>query len=694
MGNHIGRHYQSPGGTEITPSHVVNEHTCFVVDANNQDYTNATSISGELTGYFSTVGGIKTTALAPDYNQATRKFNLKEPDDGLSTMPSFVTGSDGSSSYWSFDGNTQALSPRTDLANTTSRMGDNNSTGTTVSFWLKENPISISGSQYGTNNATTGSEKQRASFFSFDNTEFEFAQDQRSLTLGVEQTYSTAAAGYVKIFNNITKWSSGDAGFGPDQYSYFDFNFPYQSSLNGPQYTHESNPNPVGTTYVDWADPSGLYVTWDFNMLGRWGTGKGPESGSILRTLYNTTSTNPDIINKELNFKVHSSSNYTNDEWNLGGISGKVVLDEADPETSASLMYLMDAVGNDGQPGDTMTFLLNTGENRLAVYKGGYEEIVSGSFRSGSHLSDDITDRKDCWTNMAFVSKGEVSTSLDVTLDLDGSPGSNKTGSAKYYDGEGSQTDGTYVRMLAGGSGGIAGDGNSDWASGNGPGFIIGRRNSNQTAITGLVDYWKDFVGKDLEVWTTSDNGTVYKGKHRIQDVVAYDPVVATDADFKGYVSIRIGGQFDTQGVVPYGQYPGNTSEAWNTQLKLRLRVSEVITSDLKIYKNGYLYKTMDTKGYTADSGSRGKYNVPFQPYEQPAVADSTSDGAWSGSYGEGGTGTTGRHNGRIYIGRSSGATPRYWRGKVAHMSVYDSSLSDADVKGNYYALKSRFEGK
>ena len=41
MGNYVGRHYQAPGGTKgLEPSHVVNENTKLVIDANTDPTTN------------------------------------------------------------------------------------------------------------------------------------------------------------------------------------------------------------------------------------------------------------------------------------------------------------------------------------------------------------------------------------------------------------------------------------------------------------------------------------------------------------------------------------------------------------------------------------------------------------------------------------------------------------------------------
>ena len=103
-----------------------------------------------------------------------------------------------------------------------------------------------------------------------------------------------------------------------------------------------------------------------------------------------------------------------------------------------------------------------------------------------------------------------------------------------------------------------------------------------------------------------------------------------------------------------------------------------------------------EDKGYIINSGSADNgYLVPFQPagnvnYEPRQHA------SWTGSIGQ--TGTSGsnqsRHDGDLIIGRSTGATPKYWRGKMAHFSVYNQALNDSDVKGNYFALKDRFEGK
>jgi hypothetical protein len=41
MGSHVGRHYQAPGGVEgVKPSHIVNENTKLVIDANVDPTTN------------------------------------------------------------------------------------------------------------------------------------------------------------------------------------------------------------------------------------------------------------------------------------------------------------------------------------------------------------------------------------------------------------------------------------------------------------------------------------------------------------------------------------------------------------------------------------------------------------------------------------------------------------------------------
>ena len=67
----------------------------------------------------------------------------------------------------------------------------------------------------------------------------------------------------------------------------------------------------------------------------------------------------------------------------------------------------------------------------------------------------------------------------------------------------------------------------------------------------------------------------------------------------------------------------------------------------------------------------------------------------WTGSIGQSGTsGSALRNDGDLIIGRSTGASPKYWRGKMAHFSVYNQALHESDVKGNYFALKDRFEGK
>ena len=204
----------------------------MVIDANTDPTTNG-MVSASLEKYFTTIA---TTALPPDYNLNSGKFFLKEPDDGVSTMPTFVSGSNGSSSYWEFDGNTNALSSTTAFG-TEANFGEDFSTGTTVSFWLKESPIAPSGSQFNVN-TVTGSDKQRATLFGMDSTAHEFTQDQRSLLLRQKftelGTYNDAVtARGVRILNNISGHRVYSAANGATaSLSYIEFHYPKPAGLS------------------------------------------------------------------------------------------------------------------------------------------------------------------------------------------------------------------------------------------------------------------------------------------------------------------------------------------------------------------------------------------------------------------------------------------------------------------------------
>lgn len=801
MGNHVGRHYQAPGGVKgVEPSHIVNENTKLVIDANADPTTNG-MVSASLEKYFTTIA---TTNLPRDYNLASGKFFLKEPDDGVSTMPTFVNGSDGSASYWEFDGNSSALAASTTFG-TEARFGENFSTGTTLSFWLKESPIAPSGSQFNLNDVT-GSDKQRATLFGIDSTAHEFAQDQRSLMLVQKETTKNTdtTARTIRVLNNISGHRTYSVSAGATaSLSYFEFHYPKPDSVGAGDVggsslpssvgggtalnRHVTNPNPnASSSYSGRTSDStdnGYNSTFDFNMLGKHGTGKGPESGSFLRCLYTTTA-GDGATNLELNFKVSCSSNQATfpdfageGQADRNGFSAKVWLDHSDSITSASLESMRKLAGNNGQNDDIFSFVLNSGENRTSLYRGGYEDVLSGSFRSGSesHLSSSENPNAP-WVNMAFVSEGIISTSLDVTLiPSTGSTSSptpsstNLTGSAPYVPAHSSkatnQSDGT-IQQLArsatsgefqpsrlgsgtmdgtsfGGTdnlgtvyGGSYSEGsavNGEMGKNNGPGFLVGMRNLDTSAgssfgqgtssASGSVDtaslqYWQGHVGKDLEVWTQGgSDGLIYKGKHKILSVVpqAISGSV-TDGDYstenakaqdvrahaEGFVSIRIGGQFDTQGIMGYGQSDLNATNP-STQIedshpqKVRLRVSSVIGQKHKIYKDGKLVNEFEDKGYIINSGSGANgYLVPFQPIGNTDY-EPQQHAAWTGSIGETGTSNLQairRHDGDLIIGKSTGATPKYWRGKMAHFSIYNQALNDSDVKGNYFALKSRFDGK
>ena len=219
------------------------------------------------------------------------KFFLRQPDDGVSTMPTFVSGSDGSASYWEFDGNTNALTTTTAFG-TEANFGENFSTGTTVSFWLKESPIAPSGSQFNINEVT-GSDKQRATLFGMDSTAHEFAQDQRSLMLGQADTAktSTMTAREIRVLNNISGHRVYSVAAGAtSSLSYFEFHYPKPddaqaggnssapSALGGGivKNLHVTNPNPnASSSYsgrTSTSTHSGFNSTFDFNMLGKHGT--------------------------------------------------------------------------------------------------------------------------------------------------------------------------------------------------------------------------------------------------------------------------------------------------------------------------------------------------------------------------------------------------------------------------------------
>jgi len=782
MGNYVGRHYQAPGGTKgLEPSHVVNENTKMVIDANADPVTNG-MVSASLEKYFNTIA---TTALPRDYNQSSGKFFLKEPDDGVSTMPTYVTGSNGTASYWEFDGNTNALSTTTAYG-TEANFGENFSTGTTLSFWLKESPIAPSGSQFNWNDVT-GSDKQRATLFGMDSTAHEFTQDQRSLMLKHTDHSTILRPRDIRILNNISEHRTYSAAAGATaSLSYFEFNYPKPDSSTAAEghaniygtwgtrkTAHVDNPNPnASSSYsgrTSTTSHDGYDLTFDFNMLGKWGTGKGPESGSYLKCLYTTTA-GAGATNLELNFKVSCSSNQdTFPDWNReaesdrDGDTAKVWLDHSDSITSASLETMRKLSGNYGETGDIFSFVLNSGENRTALYRGGYENVVSGSFRSGSDGPLDASKNPNApWVNMAFVSEGIISTSLDVVLNVNtgSTPGEMKpssagdwTGSAVYvpeHSGVASnQTHGT-IQLIGAGteevtvSGGtfIRGEnintvyGNTyttDYSGeaglNNGPGFVLGVRGidtsagssftTGTTSASGSVDtaslnYWQSHIGKDLEVWTsTNEDGFIYKGKHKILSVVPCSISGSPTTDPEGYqndaaknhvrhayenfVSVRIGGAYDTQGIMGYGQAPGTEYHLDNNHSDVRLRVSSVIGQKHKIYKNGVLINEFEDKGYIIDSGSAvNGYLVPFRPHGDRNF-EPIQHSTWTGSIGDSGTSSGSserRHNGDLIIGRSTGATPKYWRGKIGHFSIYNQALHDADVKGNYYALKSRFEGK
>ena len=784
MGNYVGRHYQAPGGTKgLEPSHVVNENTKLVIDANTDPTTNG-MVSASLEKYFNTIA---TTNLPRDYNLNSGKFFLRQPDDGLSTMPTYVSSSNGTASYWEFDGNTNALTATTAFG-TEANFGENFSTGTTISFWLKESPMSPSGSQYDWNQ-TLGDEKQRATLFGMDSTAHEFTQDQRALLVRQGVTTYTSAVNprEIRILNNISGHKAYSAANGATaSLSYFEFSYPNPNGTNAQtsaeatnapfgtrKFFHESNPNPnASSSYsgrTSTTSDAGYDRTFDFNILGEWGSGKGPESGSYLKCLYTTTA-GAGATNLELNFKVSCSSNQNtfNDftgegEGSRDGDTAKVWLDHSDSVTSASLETMRKLSGNNGQVDDIYSFALNSGENRTSLYRNEYLDLTSGSFRSGSDGNLDGSKNANApWVNMTFVSEGIISTSLDLTLQvLSGSGnspepgGDNMSGSAPYVPAHSAtaskQPVGTIMPLVVGRSeafdeppfvdglkfsqadnettvyGNEYSDQTGEPGVNNGPGFLVGRRNLNtydsgsfSGGVSGSVDtdslnYWKAHEGKDLEVWTKNgdDNKFIYKGKHKILSVVEqtisgsiaggeYQNTAAFEnirQMGEGFVSVRIGGQFDTQGIMGVNQSPGKKRQTFGSDTQpqeVRLRVSSTIGTKHKVYKDGELFQTFDNKGYVIQSGSADNgYLVPFQPWGDKNH-EPHQHASWTGSIGESGTSgsTQRRHDGDLIIGRSTGATPKYWRGKVAHFSVYNQALHSADVKGNYYALKSRFDGK
>ncbi len=782
MSSIVGRHYLGDKfqlTSSVTPSTMVNENTAMVIDANDNPDLNV--VTASFSKYFNTISGVdfKTTALPSDYKDITRNYFLRQPNDGQSTMPTRVAGTNGSSSYWNFDGHNNALAPSPDFPAGSTRIGDSFSDGMTVSFWLKDMPILASGSRYD-NTGSLGSDKQRATLFSMDNTSLEMTEDQRSVTFEVKG--GALPSGWPNASNEASTWNRKvflynniqadltPLGTGYEEglrtLPFFMLCYPWNTTDNHlAPFIHEDNPNSATNNagYGTFTSAGGSFddhdVTWDFNLLGEWGTGKGPESGSVLRAIYNSTAADPDIVDKELYFMVSCSSNLGND-WNAGvpggaqqNNAGKIWLDISDPITSQSLDFLkQNAAGpaGVGNEGDTISFILNSGENRIAINRGGVDELVSGSFTSGSHLGTGSIEMKTPWANMTYVCEGIVSESVDVTLDvatltslnLTGNNG-HGTGSATYVGGtsasiSSSETHGTFVQMQAHSDSSYTRLTSGNYAYvqepqvNNGPGFLVGMRmhsglgalgteagrlNGSQpyTAESASISFWKSHIGKNLEVWTkaSADSDLIYKGKHTILDVQPQQSSgsygggggAAISRQINGFTSIRIGGEFDTQGILPYGQAPAGTGDLstnrfhrqlFGTQEKLRLRVTSIEGFKHKVFKNGKLISEFTSeRSYIPLSGSAfGGYPVPFAPDGQPGFEAATSN--WTGSIGESGTGSGSkdRGDGQFIVGKSTGTTPKYWKGKIAHMAIYNEALDEASVKGNYFALKDRFEGK
>ena len=150
MSSIVGRHYLGDKfqlTSSVTPSTMVNENTAMVIDANDNPDLNV--VTASFSKYFNTISGVdfKTTALPSDYKDITRNYFLRQPNDGQSTMPTRVAGTNGSSSYWNFDGHNDALAPSPDFPAGSTKIGDSLSDGMTVSFWLKDMPILASGSR-------------------------------------------------------------------------------------------------------------------------------------------------------------------------------------------------------------------------------------------------------------------------------------------------------------------------------------------------------------------------------------------------------------------------------------------------------------------------------------------------------------------------------------------------------------------
>ena len=129
-----------------------------------------------------------------------------------------------------------------------------------------------------------------------DSTAHEFTQDQRALLVrqGVTTYNSAVNPREFRILNNIRGHKAYSAANGATaSLSYFEFSYPNPNGTNAQtsaeatnapfgtrKFFHESNPNPnASSSYsgrTSTTSDAGYDRTFDFNILGEWGSGKGP----------------------------------------------------------------------------------------------------------------------------------------------------------------------------------------------------------------------------------------------------------------------------------------------------------------------------------------------------------------------------------------------------------------------------------